>query len=344
MVSQMSVANSNRLAERPTRSAGSPVRELPRSLYYCQVEDPPAFLLARGYSQNVPHITDGLRINPNCDFLKCGQASNTGAISEKHFAIADAACGYATVWVRDRATHVTTPFLLSPRAQDLLNDLTGVCRASAITTGLIESLYSAGILIDDAYERTRQDLWDHTVSSSRAQFCERGFIPVSNLIHPFQIAALRRYYRHQLRSGRFLWGKNKEELRLVAHNEPVASYFHHQLTYAVSELASERLKPSYCYFSAYQEGAVLARHTDREQCDFSLSMCIDYSPEPELATPWPLMLDAGGCTVSVHQSLGDALFYRGIQLPHWRNKLPAGHSSTSIFFHYVREDFAGPLD
>jgi hypothetical protein len=38
------------------------------------------------------------------------------------------------------------------------------------------------------------------------------------------------------------------------------------------------------------------------------------------------------------------LLYRGRELPHFRDVLPAGHSSTSIFFHYVREGFAGTLD
>jgi hypothetical protein len=30
-------------------------------------------------------------------------------------------------------------------------------------------------------------------------------------------------------------------------------------------------------------------------------------------------------------------------LPHSREPLPEGHTSTSIFFHYVREDFVGSL-
>jgi hypothetical protein len=48
--------------------------------------------------------------------------------------------------------------------------------------------------------------------------------------------------------------------------------------------------------------------------------------------------------VTVFQAIGDALLYRGRELPHSRDALPEGHTSTSIFFHYVREDFAGSLD
>src|SRR5439155_112893 len=48
--------------------------------------------------------------------------------------------------------------------------------------------------------------------------------------------------------------------------------------------------------------------------------------------------------VAVFQGIGDGLVYRGPEVPHWRDRLPDGHTSTSIFFHYVAADFAGPLD
>jgi hypothetical protein len=31
-------------------------------------------------------------------------------------------------------------------------------------------------------------------------------------------------------------------------------------------------------------------------------------------------------------------------VPHYRDVLPAGRTSTSIFFHYVPADFCGPLE
>jgi hypothetical protein len=124
----------------------------------------------------------------------------------------------------------------------------------------------------------------------------------------------------------------------------VARYFHHQLNSLVSQLAGQPLKPSYVYVASYQEAAILKKHVDREQCEFSVSLCIDYSPEPGLATPWPLRLHPSGATVEVYQALGDGLFYRGREIAHSRGVLPAGQSSTSMFFHFVPRDFDGPLD
>jgi len=36
--------------------------------------------------------------------------------------------------------------------------------------------------------------------------------------------------------------------------------------------------------------------------------------------------------------------YRGTKLPHYRDRLPNGQTSTSIFFHYVAADFKGQLE
>ena len=89
-------------------------------------------------------------------------------------------------------------------------------------------------------------------------------------------------------------------------------------------------------------GAELKKHTDREQCEFSVTLCLDFSPEPKLATPWPIQLDTSAGTVAAYQALGDGLVYRGTRVPHYRCVAP-GHTSTSLFFHYVPVDFQDRL-
>jgi hypothetical protein len=164
------------------------------------------------------------------------------------------------------------------------------------------------------------------------------------VLHPFQVSALRRYFRHLVRKGALRLGDSQSSRRFIAHNEVVLRFFHQQLTATVSAVAGEKVKPSYVYLGAYLGGAILEKHTDRAQCDFSLTFCLDYSPEPKLETPWPVQLHSESGTVTVFQAIGDGLFYRGCRVPHSRKALPQGHSSTSIFFHYVREEFDGPLD
>ena len=175
-------------------------------------------------------------------------------------------------------------------------------------------------------------------------FREKGYAPLGDMIHPFHIAALRRYYRRLIRSGAVPLGDGQSPRRYVAYNEPVARFFHHQIAAQLRDVAGEPLKPSYVYLASYLSGADLKKHTDREQCEFSITLCLDFAPEPLLETPWPIRLDTPTGTITVYQALGDGLAYRGTRLPHYRDVLGVGQTSTSIFFHYVGADFAGSLD
>jgi hypothetical protein len=190
------------------------------------------------------------------------------------------------------------------------------------------------------YRRQR----DERISWAAAAFREKGYALLGDLIHPFHIAALRRYYRHLIRTGAIALGDGQSPLRYVAYNEPVARFFHQDIASTLSAVAGEPIKPSYVYMASYLSGAVLKKHTDRAQCEFSVTLCLDFSPEPALETPWPIGLDTAEGSVTVYQALGDGLAYRGTRLPHYRNTLSEGQTSTSIFFHYVAEDFSGSLD
>ena len=76
-------------------------------------------------------------------------------------------------------------------------------------------------------------------------------------------------------------------------------------------MVGEVVKPSYVYLASYLSGAELKRHTDREQCEFSVTLSLDFSPEPQVVNPWPIRLDTAQGDVAVYQALGDGLIYRG---------------------------------
>ncbi len=205
-------------------------------------------------------------------------------------------------------------------------------------------LKAAGILTSEQMRERDQRRRQQTMQRSAELFRMKGYAPIGDLIHPFHVAALRRYYRYMIRNGNIYLGDHQSSRRYVAHNDPVARFFHRQITAALSEIAGEPLKPSYVYMASYLSGAELKKHTDREQCEFSITLCLDFSPEPEMASPWPIELDTASGPVKVYQMIGHGLAYRGTKLPHYRGKLPEGQSSTSIFFHYVAADYSGPLD
>ena len=249
------------------------------------------------------------------------------------------------VWVKDPGSNVLLPFWLGPEFAAVFRGVQpGDPAPSELSEQALSTLAMANVLVASDYVTERRKQWTARISICREQFQQKGYAPIGLLIHPFHISALRRYYRHLIRTGKLRLGDQQSSRRYVAHNESAARFFHHQLTSAVAEMAGEPVKPSYVYMASYQPGAILEKHTDREQCEFSLTLCVDYSPEPRNATPWPLYLHTPSGKVSVFQAIGDALLYRGRELPHSRGPLPQGHTSTSIFFHYVREGFEGRLD
>jgi hypothetical protein len=327
---------------------------LPPDRFYCLLDDLPQHLIPRGYASSL-HVgcdpKEQLSWNSECILCMNGQ------LPEELASQADLVSGFALqgtiAWVRDAVTAALLPFWLGPELEERLLSL----RSNALVSSLLpndlrELLVGTGILVNG--KRTARIHRERAEAITRASrlFRERGYAPLSNLIHPFHIAALRRYYRYLIRSRAIALGDRQSPRRYVAYNEAVARFFHRQIAPIVSAVAGEPVKPSYVYLASYLSGAELRKHTDREQCEFSVTLCLDFSPEPALATSWPIRLvtgndtrdDSHADTVTVYQAIGDGLAYRGTRLPHYRDVLGEGQSSTSIFFHYVAANYTGSLD
>jgi hypothetical protein len=202
-------------------------------------------------------------------------------------------------------------------------------------------LVDCGLLIGEGEPRAE----DIRVEWSEAQehFRQHKFAVVADMIHPYHVGALRHYFRWLVRSGHIALGDRQVNRRWWSHNDPVAALFHRQIVPVVSRIVGEPVKPSYVYLAAYESGSVLKRHRDRPQCEFSVTVCIDYTPEPVLETQWPIKLGTEEGDISVYQSLGDGVVYAGCRLTHFRDKLPEGHFSMSLLFHYVPLAFTGSL-
>lgn len=284
-----------------------------------------------------------LFLNPHCLLLPAGQLP---AELKTHPYFVEKFNSHTSVaWVRNPGTLSLQPFWLGSRLESIVSNLPANEPVSDSVPQHARSLLTAaGILIPRNENERHAHAWSEKLKERSAQFRDKGYAPLSDLIHPFNLAALRRYYRHEIRRGAIPLGDHQSSRRYVSHNESVARFFHHQITNAVSAIVGEPIKPSYVYFASYLSGSELKKHTDREQCEFSVTLCLDFSPEPDLATSWPIRLDTPTGTVTVYQALGDGLVYRGTKVPHYRSRLPEGRTSTSIFFHYVPAGFNGSLE
>ncbi|HVN21489.1 MAG TPA: hypothetical protein VMU05_22070 [Dongiaceae bacterium] len=313
---------------------------LPSDRFYCLLDELPLHLLPRSAAR-VKRLQGGnLRLNPNCILCPAGKLPEELAGESE---VLSAFALQATIaWVRQPGGSLI-PFWLGPKLQAALREVTsGETTKASLDPFSRWVLETAGIVCSD--EVTKRPERQQTITKASALFRDKGYAPLPGLIHPFHVAALRRYYRHKIRTGAIPLGDGQSPLRYVAYNDPVARFFHQRLTSTLSAVAGEPIKPSYVYLASYLSGAELRKHTDREQCEFSITLCLDFSPEPALATPWPIHLDTTTGKVTVYQALGDGLAYRGTRLPHYRSKLAEGQTSTSIFFHYVAADFTGSLD
>ena len=313
--------------------------------FYCLLDELPLHLVPRPALAERPdwRASRVLFLNPDCRLCP-GEELPEELRSQRELLSAFALRG-TIAWVRYAETGSLIPFWLGPQFESFVRDLRpGEPVPDSVGVRARFVLERAGVLVSTDSISERHAEREDRVRKAGELFQKKGYAPLAGLIHPFHIAALRRYYRYQIRTGAIPLGDGQSPLRYVAYNDPVARFFHRQIAAALSAVAGEPVKTSYVYLASYLSGAELKKHVDREQCEFSITLCLDFSPEPALATSWPICLDTPTGEATVYQALGDGLAYRGTRLPHYRSRLGDGYTSTSVFFHYVAADFTGSLD
>jgi hypothetical protein len=315
--------------------------------FCCLLDEQPSHLVPEQFwRQQLGGQESGtaLSFNPHC-YLQ-GQGPPHGELRQAdQTLITNTRPGTRLLWVRRPAMDCWNPFWVSPQLEGAIyriqRDRSEITNLPVVSRALLQQ---ADIVVSPFHAEERSDAWRTTAERCRKKFQSDGFAPIAGLIHPFHVGELRRYFRCLIRRGKVRLGDGQSPRRYITHNDPAARFFHNQLTKAVSDLVGEPVKPSYVYMASYQTGARLEEHTDRAQCEISITLCLDYTPEPHAVAPWPLYLVTRRGTATIYQALGDGLLYRGRELPHYRKTLAAGNTSTSIFFHYVAQNFDGPLE
>ncbi len=306
--------------------------------FRCVLDHQPGYLAT-------PVVTDGgrptnsLMVNPGCRFSWLDGTP----VEVAEFAPVLGNEGDWMVWVPSAIGW--NPYCLGSVYRELLaNARPGAPPPRRLSQTQARVLFQAGILVSEGQEPRRCRKFASLLAKSARSFLENRYVSIAELLHPYQMDALRKYYRHLVRCGGMYLGDGQTSLRYVAHNEPVSRFFHRQLTAAISAIAGEAVKPSYTYVVSYQGGCELEKHVDREQCEYTISLLVDYPPEREHESPWPLCIESPAGIVTITQRIGDALLFRGRELPHFRPRLPDGYTSTSMLLHYVPQDFTGMLD
>jgi hypothetical protein len=99
----------------------------------------------------------------------------------------------------------------------------------------------------------------------------------------------------------------------------------------LEKITGKKLLKTYNYCRLYQPGEILEKHTDREACEYSITLNIGFS-----GAPWPFFIEtSSGEIAKMEMNVGDAILYKGIERPHWREKYSQGDWQAQVFFHYV---------
>ena len=159
---------------------------------------------------------------------------------------------------------------------------------------------------------------------------------------------------------------DQEFQRTYHHQHKTLNSLHDSLVPFASELFGTPLKASYSYVSNYVDGGRCPLHLDRPQCFRTIDLLVaSDAPEPwplRVADPWTDeqfsnyngsrhfgIVEPGAepdLDVTWHDILlnpNDAACYSGTHSWHYR-PTPSNERVDLIFFHFVQEDFDGPLN
>ena len=98
-------------------------------------------------------------------------------------------------------------------------------------------------------------------------------------------------------------------------------------------LKLQKIYTTYGFYRKYYKYQELVKHTDRPECELSVSICLNMS---EKNKPWGLFFEntEQDCIYVAEPHVGDAVIYMGMDLPHWRE--PCEHNwLKQLFLHYT---------
>ncbi len=295
---------------RPTLDAGNP---LLRDLLTSRSDEPTS-------------ITPGIKVGP-----KSTSAAHFAGVLED---------SEATLYCVPQRHGNRLPIRLAPELERTWKQLErGDIAQADVPHDVRDTLAAGGFLRKVSSTSTCEPLGEH--------LREHQYVVVRGLLPPGAIAAYRAYCRDLREQGYLSRGDGQVEERWVQHNNPVFRALHRSIrpcVSAITEVGYDPCKESYCYFSTYERGAALARHRDRPQCRWNLSLVLDAEPDVPLGRLWPIYVETEHETVEVDLRPGDGLLYSGADLPHWREPLEGLDAVSCCFFHFVDLDFEDDLD
>jgi len=188
-------------------------------------------------------------------------------------------------------------------------------------------------------------------------FIKNRYVVLRDIVPPFVLRSVAYCYQ-KLREEKKLFEDNK---RHSSYNDRAGRTLHYQMVDLVRRVILHNLHPSYSFFGSYVGGSKLLPHSDKPQCEFTVSLTLDQYPDEEVY-PWALSIGRkpkfdrddtfegnGSETMPPENEIvdtylypGDCLLFMGRHLIHFRRTtLPENQYMDHIFLHNVRDKWNG---
>lgn len=296
----------------------------------------PSSLLRRGSDDDLMVNRD---VWPEHHWLKYGHEHNNWYYRIKDSPADIMGLNDSTLYVRDPDSMFISVVNLHGRTLEAWEQLSqGALTPSDLDPDVRRKLADASLLVPSVSALTER------IATCADELRSQRFTVLRNVINPAYCQWLTRYSLVQLKGG---WLNKEQEYqprqRWMRHNDPIMQTIHTGLTPLVRAIAADvdkPCRPSYSFLGIYDRGALLERHTDREQCRWNLSLLLGTSPDIEPERQWPIYIETTEAHC-VRPGPGDAVMYSGTSSPHWREPLLDVDRYVTCFLFYVDEDYLG---
>lgn len=187
-------------------------------------------------------------------------------------------------------------------------------------------------------------------------FCEERYLPVRRFLDPALANLLKGYMEKKARMEQIHYAIDPDsqshifsgdlpgqDLQVQSsfawYGDPMMDTLLEQSTAFIGDMIDKQLFPTYSYCRLYLNNAVLDKHIDRHECQFSTTICLG-------GDPWPIFFeDKARNEIRIDLEPGDMVVYAGVELQHWREPF-TGSQCAQVFLHYGDVDFpmADPSD
>jgi len=178
-----------------------------------------------------------------------------------------------------------------------------------------------------------------------------NFKHIKNALHKENCEYLTEFLKLSTENG--VAGFNDDQCSKSWHvyHHPVLEKVLEEFTPIMEKETGKKLFPTYSYARYYLNGEELLCHKDRPACEYSATITLGFGGDKV----WPIFAadngeetDAGIVgedgevfriknITKLELEVGDALIYKGGEVPHWREKFD-GEWQAQVFFHYVDQE------